>query len=1720
MKRVATFIVEKRVLILIIMLVLTAICAVLSLRVSVNTDMTKYLPDKSSMKKGIDVMEEEFPTVDDDYTMRVMFTGLHEGQAEAMQDTLAQIPYVKEVDYEAGSEDYNRESHTLYILHTGYDFGSKEQLSIEKTLEEQFSSHDMVYMLDTQSVTAITPFILFCALTLLLAVLFVMCESWVEPFLFLLAIGVAIVLNMGTNIFLGTISEITWSIASILQLVLSMDYSIILINRYRQELKTHDNKADAMKIALANAFSSIASSSVTTIVGLLVLVFMSFKIGMDLGLVLAKGVFFSMICVFAMLPALILGCDTWIRKTAKKVLHVKMDAVAAFSYKFRYGILGVFAVLLVGSYFLQNNAAIAYTLDEVDPIADVFPPVNTVLVLFDNQDEDTIARIADHIEDNEHVKSVTAVSTTLGKPYFASELAEELKTMGMDSDIELDASVLNILYYYYYRHGETGDVSAGDFLRFLENDVVDNEAFADQLDGEIRDNLDMLSVFSDRKELLTPKGAAEIASVFDITKEDILSMFVYYYGKHGGVDTGAMTLSQFVGFIQSEILPDEDFNSLIEEDMRDQIGMLATLTDKREILMPRRAGGAADTLGMDGGDMDLLYMYYFAQHGAVDGMTLTYPEFARTVGNITADKRFETFFDDDMRDEIDKMGIFADPARFQKPERSEELAGALGMEARMAQLLYMLYYADHGAVDSSRLSIPQFIAVLDKVLADDRFESAIDRDMRDQVDILRVFGNERRFMSLYSSREFADLLGVDRKMADLLYAYYYAQKTDVSVDPITIEEFVRFLKADIAGNVLFSSMMGSGQKQQIDMLYTFTNHATLLTSYTSAQLAQLLGGMGIERSMIDMVFSLYHSDGSETMTLRGFVDFLVDQVMVAGSPFATNFDDATKAQLKGLQTLMQYAQGGPYAAAQLAAFTGMDGATVEGVLMAENAVCGLCSGSDPACPQCGGSGYAMGLIDFLGVMVNDYGAAELASTHQMLSAAAAGQSFTAPELASIFGMDDATVGMLLALSAGGGSGANQRTMTLSAFIDFLLQNFSSSLGSSASDLQMLKTLKDASLASTALSYADMASLTGMDTGMIKPLYLYHMIRYDHFQGPGAVLYHLVDFIVSDMAGSGFGGDELSQLSVMKDLMDGVRRGDTYTPGSLAGLIGMEADMLKMLYAFHVNEHGDTSGWKLSLQVLVDYVLNDLATGEFGNSLGTDDLEGLKTARTLMQSTLSDRRFTPDGLAGLVDMEGDMLKVLYAYHQNQHGDTAGWKLSLQGLVNYLLNDLATNENFGDFLSGDTMKDLQMLSKVMDGALKGTQYTAGQLAKLLTMDEDMPTQLYLLNISRYGDTSEWRLPLETFIHFLDDEVLTDEDIASHIDLENADMLAAARRIVDAVVDGTSYSAAQMAELFDGMSEDLSADRVKLMYVYFFSRLDSDPEWTFTLYDLFHYLTDTVLNDPLFSDLFTSDIRATLLDAATDVEDGLAQLKGPDYSRMIISTTFPGESDDTYAFLASLIEQFDAGLKGNYYLVGSSPMNFEMSNSFDSEMSFITLLTAISIFIVVALTFRSLLIPAILVLVIQCGVYLTISVIGLQGYSIYYLALLIVQCILMGATIDYGILFTSYYKEKRDALGAKEALAAALNASIHTILTSGLIMILVTGILGALFENPTIGQICRTISVGALCATILIVFILPGILSVFDRWIHKQPKVRTVEPGDSPAASPHQKNELSIE
>ena len=528
--KLAGFIVKRRKAVLIFMVVLTTVVSLLMLGVHVNTDMTKYLPDGSSMKAGVELMEAEVPDAVSTHTLRVMVSGLDDEERASLTDKLGELEGVAAVTHVAGDAAYNQDDKALYVVAMDYDYRSVEQHSLESAIADLVAStypQATTLIADDDANSSDIPLqTLVLALSLLFLILLAMCPSVLESLLFLVTIGCAVGINLGSNIVMGEVSSVTMCIAALLQLVLSMDYSIILMNRYRQELALEnapegadrpsaDQRDSAMRRAVTGAFSAITSSSLTTFVGLLALVFMSFKIGADLGIVLAKGVICSLVCVFTILPALILGCDRAIRATAKPTLHPEraMAGLARFSMRARYVTCVAFALLFAVAYIAQANTGVSYTLAKEDPIAQIFPRTSTVVLVYSNDDEDAVAAHIDEIEGAQGVEAVNAWGNTLGRAYSASELQQVMKEYGdQASDLGMDSSTINIVYSLYasgedidsmsklallklYKADAPEDVclTIPEFLGFVQEKLLPSKAFSTMADEKQKTAVDEMA---------------------------------------------------------------------------------------------------------------------------------------------------------------------------------------------------------------------------------------------------------------------------------------------------------------------------------------------------------------------------------------------------------------------------------------------------------------------------------------------------------------------------------------------------------------------------------------------------------------------------------------------------------------------------------------------------------------------------------------------------------------------------------------------------------------------------------------------------------------------------------------------------------------------------------------------------------------------------------------------------------------------------------------------------------------------------------------------------------------------------------------------------------------------------------------------------------------------------------------------------------------------------
>lgn len=511
-------------------LIFSAACAILMFRVNINTDMTLYLPDDSPMKAGLGILQQNFGLSPDmaGASVRVMTLDQTDEEKVDMRYQLSQMPEVGGVNILENNE------HTLYELNVDK---SIDQVDLGRTIASQYSKIQAVETSQDGS-TADAPMLL-GGVALLLLVLVAMCPSWLEPVLFLATTGIAVLLNTGTNALLPSVSNTTNSIAAILQLVLSMDYSIILLNRYRQERASNPDSIQAMQCAVRRAAPSVLSSALTTIVGLMMLIFMKLKIGADLGIVLSKGVAFSLLCNFTVLPSLIIIFERGIQRSQKPVLTLPTQHLARFSMHYRIPLSVFFVILLVGAYILHNQTPIAFLNAQASQINDYFPKKNPVVLIYDNQDEANLPQFIDSVTALPGVEMALSYPSLMLRQYTAPQMVVAIQDMASMasmadsaiSDLPTDLLSVDLLRLVYFAaHGQpVGTLNFNQLASFILSQAKDPTSIvASQMSPEMKQKLALLDDFRQldnlaQEDLLVDSTEAEvelIAEAFDITVED------------------------------------------------------------------------------------------------------------------------------------------------------------------------------------------------------------------------------------------------------------------------------------------------------------------------------------------------------------------------------------------------------------------------------------------------------------------------------------------------------------------------------------------------------------------------------------------------------------------------------------------------------------------------------------------------------------------------------------------------------------------------------------------------------------------------------------------------------------------------------------------------------------------------------------------------------------------------------------------------------------------------------------------------------------------------------------------------------------------------------------------------------------------------------------------------------------------------------------------------
>ena len=535
MEKVAQFIVDKRNLFFLLYIAAMIFCLFSMGWKQVETDVTLYLNEESETRQGLETMNAHFAMFS---SARVMVSNVTYEEAAQLYRKITEVEGVTMVDFSKTPECYKDANALMSITFDSTDLEERTMSALANIRQilrgydfvvDTTVGYDQIAELNQQMVEimgyAVVVIVLFLTLT---------STAYMEVPVLGLTFGAAILLGMGTNFLLGKISFISDSVAMLLQLAMGIDYGIIMVHRFSAERELYEPRGACIR-ALAKAIPEITASSLTTIGGLLALSFMDFGIGLDLAVVLIKGVLLILLSVFTLMPGLLMLFSKLLDKTKHKKLLPDVGFIGTVCMKLRWIIAPAFAVVLVGAFLLSNVCPFTYSMngsriENMDArqsayfkINDTFGTSNMVAILIPTGDYEAEAKILSSLEKCEGVKSAMGLANTelvdgimLTDSLNAREFSEAL---GIDYDM-----VATLFSVYAMDGGEIGKLVSMDTYRVPVFDLVCYlkdmiESSGLTLEGETGEMLSMLSMLDMAKEQLQTEEYSRMVVYLDLPEE-------------------------------------------------------------------------------------------------------------------------------------------------------------------------------------------------------------------------------------------------------------------------------------------------------------------------------------------------------------------------------------------------------------------------------------------------------------------------------------------------------------------------------------------------------------------------------------------------------------------------------------------------------------------------------------------------------------------------------------------------------------------------------------------------------------------------------------------------------------------------------------------------------------------------------------------------------------------------------------------------------------------------------------------------------------------------------------------------------------------------------------------------------------------------------------------------------------------------------------------------
>ena len=758
--------------------VLIALSLFFMSQVKTNYNISDYLDESTDTKISLGIMAEEFGLISN---IQVMVDDVTIDQAEGIKDKLKTIENVVFVNFNSQNPDYYKENTALFVVLVNGNEYSETAIKALGDITEMMNENyeDKVNFGGTvaekkllREVMQKEIFLILGISVGLVAILMLFtAASWIEPLVLLAASGVAVLLNMGTNILFGEISYITKAVAAILQLALSVDYSIVLLHSYRTKKELIEDKEQAMWCAIKEVVKPVSASALTTIAGLLALLFMSFRIGFDIGSVLMKSIVVSAITSVTLLPALLLILDKLMQLTAKKPIVIKGKFFCDLSLK-AGKILVPVAVIIIGfcCYFSTlNTYNFVDSCNKNENITDKFGDSGTLIVLFENtKDSDEKEKLLIELlesyrtEDGDGVlKSSVAYSSTVGQVFDVEKASNDLGLSKKDAEL---------LFTVYYFSGDETRVKLNvrdfiDFAMYLVENDEDAQGFVSEETLKTLSLLIDLDIMLGKEYTASELGEAisgiEMLKGMTLEQSSINQMYGLYF--FDDVQNDSVNFNTMLNYLINSGLIDADLTNQLEKllEANELIsGIKFKLTHPDTLIGLGDINGLMDNYGITIPDIyegvdEITYLWRNILGYKYTEKVAFHKFFSDLVTNPTC----RSYFPEDILTTLDSVGTdyryiyetkkafdqtFATSYKYNRfmPALIDLAYQATGsrpdivldksMEQQMQQL-YIMYFIDNGRIPDGKIGLTSFLSFVletaetNSVVAERLPEGAIDR---------------------------------------------------------------------------------------------------------------------------------------------------------------------------------------------------------------------------------------------------------------------------------------------------------------------------------------------------------------------------------------------------------------------------------------------------------------------------------------------------------------------------------------------------------------------------------------------------------------------------------------------------------------------------------------------------------------------------------------------------------------------------------------------------------------------------------------------------------------------------------------------------------------------------------------------------------------------------------------------------------------------------------